>query len=101
MPSSCESGICLRKEDSMRRLPFLSLMLVLLLAHTGLSQSSKGILTGHVTDKAGAVLQGAQIQLTPSAGTIVSDVQGDFIVPNLAPGSYEVKISFVGFTPFA
>ncbi len=85
----------------MRRLPFLSLLLVLLIAHTCLSQSSKGTLTGHVTDKLGAVLQGAQIQLTPSAGTIVSNVQGDFIVPNLAPGSYEVKISFVGFTPFA
>lgn len=85
----------------MKRMPFLSLMLVLFVSHTCLSQSSKGILTGHVTDKAGAVLQGAQIQLTPSVGLIVSDVQGDFIVPNLAPGSYEVKISFVGFAPFA
>jgi hypothetical protein len=85
----------------MRPTQILSFLLVLLLAHTCIGQNSKGTLTGRVTDKAGAVLQGAQVQLTPSAGSVFSDIQGEFIVPNLVPGSYEVKISFVGFAPFA
>jgi TonB-dependent receptor len=58
-------------------------------------------MTGRVTDSAGAVLQGARIELTPSTGSFVSDKQGEFVISNLAPGSYQVSISFVGFAPFS
>ena len=84
----------------MRRVPLLSVMLLLVMPFAVLGQTGRGTLTGHVTDKAGAVLQGAQIHILQSAQSFVSDTQGEFVVPNLAPGSYEVKIAFVGFAPF-
>jgi len=84
----------------MRRLPLLSLLLLLVIPLASIGQTGKGTLTGHVTDSAGAVLQGAQIHILQTAQSFVSDTQGEFVVPNLAPGSYEVKITFVGFAPF-
>jgi TonB-dependent receptor len=85
----------------MRRSPFLFLFLFLLLPLAGFGQTGKATLTGRVTDAAGAVLQGAQIQTVPSSATYVSDKQGEFVIQNLTPGSYEVEITFVGFAPFA
>jgi TonB-dependent receptor len=85
----------------MRRSPFLFLFLFLLLPLAGFGQTGKATLTGRVTDAAGAVLQGAQIQTVPSSATYVSDKQGEFAIQNLTPGSYEVEITFVGFAPFA
>jgi TonB-dependent receptor len=56
-----------------------------------------GIVSGSVKDTAGAVLQGAQITLQPTAITVASDAQGNFVIPNLVPGTYTVTISYVGF----
>ena len=86
----------------MRRLLFLSLLL-LIAAQVGfgeMSKEAKETLTGSVTDTSGAVLQGAQIQILQSLASYVSDKQGEFVVPSLDPGSYEVRITFVGFMPF-
>jgi TonB-dependent receptor len=59
--------------------------------------TGNGIVSGTVKDTAGAVLQGAQITLQPTAITVASDAQGDFVIPNLVPGTYTVTISYVGF----
>ena len=83
----------------MRRLSILTVLLLLIVPLPGISQSSKETLTGRVTDTAGAVLQGAHIEILQSSASFVSDKQGEFVVPNLVPGSYEVKITFVGFAP--
>ena len=72
----------------------------MLIPIVGLSQTNKGTLIGRATDAAGAVLQGAQIQLTLNAGIYVSGKQGEFIITNLAPSAHEVKVSFVGFALF-
>jgi TonB-dependent receptor len=85
----------------MRRLTFLSVLLLLLATQIGYSQSIKGAIAGRVTDTAGAILQGAHIQITQTGGSLTSDKQGEFLITNLAPGSYEVTISYVGFSPFA
>ncbi len=78
------------------------LIIVTIGAHVALfGEVQKQILSGRVTDTAGAVLQGARIELTPNAGSVVSDKQGEFVIPNLAPGAYQVTISFVGFKPFS
>jgi TonB-dependent receptor len=84
----------------LRRFSLLFLLLLLLIPLAGIGQTGRSTLTGHVTDKAGAVLQGAQIHILQTAQSFVSDAQGAFVAPNLAPGSYEVKITFVGFAPF-
>jgi Carboxypeptidase regulatory-like domain len=61
-------------------------------------------LHGHVADPSGALIPGAQVVITTSAGTAVSstkaDASGAYEVHDLAPGGYIVKVSFEGFAPF-
>ncbi len=64
------------------------------------AQTTKATLRVVVKDAGGAVLQGAKIQLEPPVQPASSDVQGAFLFPNLAPGTYKVIISFVGFDDF-
>ena len=59
-----------------------------------------GSVTGTVKDTAGAVLQGAQITLQPTATTVATNAQGDYQVPDVKPGTYTVTISYVGFSNF-
>src|SRR5271165_6179701 len=61
------------------------------------AQTGRGIIAGSVKDTAGAVLQGAQVQVEPSTATAVSNNVGEFIVNSLPPGSYTVNVSYVGF----
>ncbi|HKE31995.1 MAG TPA: TonB-dependent receptor [Candidatus Angelobacter sp.] len=65
------------------------------------AQERKGSITGRVTDKEHAILQGARIELRPSGKTAVSDNQGQFTLTDLAPGHYTVTVSYVGFSPFS
>ncbi len=85
------------------RLRFLAL--IALLAVCALpalkAQTQRASLNGRVTDTAGAVLQGARIQINPGEITAVSNTQGEFVIQNLAPGSYQVSITFVGFANFS
>jgi TonB-dependent receptor len=83
----------------MKHLAFLSLLVILIAGIPTIGQTAKGSLSGRVTDPSGAVLQGAQVALTGSSGSVLSDKQGEFIIPNLTPGSYSVKVSFAGFAP--
>jgi TonB-dependent receptor len=76
----------------------LTLVLHACLANPALPQSAKGTIRGHVTDASGGVLQGAEIALQPTSLTVASDVQGEFFIKNLNPGSYTVTVSYVGFT---
>ena len=64
------------------------------------AQERKGGITGKVTDTAGAILQGAEVQLEP--GTIVTrtNAQGQYFLNDLSPGQYTVTISYVGFQLF-
>jgi TonB-dependent receptor len=79
---------------------FLFLACFCLIGTLSFAQSGKGSLSGRVADKADAVLQGAQVELLPRAGTVTTDEQGEFNFTNLAPGTYTVMISYVGFEPF-
>jgi hypothetical protein len=58
---------------------------------------------GTVLDQSGAVLPGATITLAPPASPtpptpIVSDTSGAFRFPRVAPGEYELRVEFPGFT---
>jgi TonB-dependent receptor len=61
------------------------------------AQTTKGAIAGRVTDSSGAVLQGAQIQLQSREEKLASNAQGEFLIPDLAPGDYKVMTSYVGF----
>jgi len=80
---------------------FLAVLLcAMILAASALAQTRRGALSGRALDAAGAVLQGARIELTPSGRSAASDGQGQFSVSDLAPGNYTVTVSYVGFTAF-
>ena len=68
---------------------------------TGIDKSAStgnGSVSGTVSDISGAVLPGAQIVLQPGAVTAAANSQGDFLIQNVAPGTYTVTVSDVGFT---
>jgi TonB-dependent receptor len=52
-----------------------------------------------VTDSSGAILPGALVQVQPGP-SVSSDDQGQFTISNLAPGSYTLRVSYVGFVSF-
>src|SRR5580765_2076778 len=58
-------------------------------------------ITGRAVDRAGAILQGAHVEIEPSGIVTATNAQGEFTVTGLAPGSYSVTVSYVGFTPFS
>jgi TonB-dependent receptor len=72
----------------------------LILTPYTLAQGSKGTITGHVTDASGGVLVGAEVSLDSTAITVVSDSQGAFFIRDLQPGTYTLKVSYVGFEAF-
>lgn len=81
---------------------FLSSVAVLCLTLGSLAaQSPRAALIGVVQDPSGAILAGAQVELrnvdTGEARKVLSDFKGEFTIPNLAPGPYEVVISKAGF----
>src|SRR5215472_13124952 len=61
------------------------------------AQERKGAITGKVIDTGGGILPGAKISVDPGGVEVVSDAQGEFLVTGLAPGTYNVTISYVGF----
>ena len=70
--------------------------LCLVFAMSSFAQERKGTIRGHVTDSSDAVLQGADVTLDPLGIKLASDVQGEFFMKDLAPGSYTVMVAYVG-----
>ena len=62
-----------------------------------LAQSGSGVLSGHVTDSSGAVLQGAGVALVETGRTATTNANGDFVFTGVAAGDYHLQASFVGF----
>ena len=65
------------------------------------SQTAKASVSGVVKDSGGTVLQGARVELEPAAQPTTSNGQGEFLLTDLAPGTYTVSVSFVGFEPYS
>jgi len=84
-----------------RRILSLAIHVLCLFAFsTAFAQSSKGVISGVVKDAAGAVLQGAKIELQPQVRPLTTDGQGEFTITEAAPGNYTVTITYVGFAPY-
>jgi hypothetical protein len=68
------------------------------------AQEFRGTLTGRVTDPAGLGVPGAKIVVTKtdtnSRSQTVTSPNGDYTVPFLAPGVYEISVEANGFTKF-
>jgi hypothetical protein len=67
------------------------------------AQSDRGTLTGTVQDSSGAVVPGAKVNLTNTQTGVTFNVPtneaGDFTVPQLQPGVYNVRVEKDGFRP--
>jgi TonB-dependent receptor len=79
---------------------FLLVFFTLSLSLHALLKSATGTISGTVKDSTGAVLPGAQIKLQPGATTVASNSQGDYVIPDVAPGVYTMTATYVGFVSF-
>jgi TonB family protein len=68
------------------------------------SQSRRGLLSGVVRDQDGRVLVAAPVVATAVSGgdsrTTETNGRGEFVLPDLAPGTYDVTITRAGFKTF-
>ncbi len=75
-------------------------LVALLLPCLALAQDGK--LRGKVSDKeTGDALIGATVTIEGSTLGAAADLNGDYIVLRLAPGTYTVKASYIGYAPVA
>jgi hypothetical protein len=84
----------------MNKLRFL--LVIALLSCTppsAIAQSGRTAVSGTAKDTAGSVLQGARVQLDPGKQA-VTDGQGQFPIPDVAPGDYTLTVAYVGLSDF-
>src|SRR4051812_25733125 len=79
----------------------LSAVSLLLCSGVLLAQSERGTISGAVTDPSGAIVPGAKVTVTHistnvAIGSVTNDT-GSFVVPNLLPGDYAVRVEKAGF----
>ena len=58
-----------------------------------------GNIRGRITDTEKQVLPGAYVVIEELHTGVTSDINGFYSLPNLKPGTYKVKISYVGYSP--
>jgi len=73
----------------------------LLVCPSILAQSVTGRILGIVTDQSGGVVAGATVTVTDvqrgTKRTMVTDASGEYVVPELPPGTYTVRVEAPGF----
>ena len=78
-----------------------TIVFVALACVTSLAQSYTGRILGTVTDQSGASVAGATVTITDVARgttrTITTDGAGEYVAPNLLPGTYKVRAEAKGF----
>lgn len=83
---------------------FLRLLSLGALALSALAQLNRGTITGLVTDSTGAAIPGAQVTVKQTATNqttkVASSDSGQYNVPNLPPGTYDVTVEAKGFKRF-
>ena len=62
-------------------------------------ETSFGIISGQVTDAERHTLPGATIQIESLHTGVTADINGFYKLPNLKPGTYTLKVTYVGYNP--
>lgn len=83
---------------------FLFLLLCTTLCHTTkadekVNVTKQGTIRGRVIDATKQTLPGASIYIEKLHTGVTSDVNGFYTFSNLDPGTYTVKVSYVGYSP--
>ena len=73
-----------------------TLIIVFLLSQIVWSQTSK--ISGKITDKTtNQPLIGANVFLVGTSLGAASDMEGNYLIPNVIAGSYTLKVSYIGY----
>ena len=79
----------------------LFLLALTLMALPAAAQSTAGRVLGSVTDQSGASVAGATVVVTDTqrgaSRTLITDASGDYVAPDLAPGTYKIHVEAKGF----
>ncbi|NWF90894.1 MAG: carboxypeptidase-like regulatory domain-containing protein [Ignavibacteriaceae bacterium] len=77
-----------------------SILLLLIIVSPGFAQTGVGKLSGKVVD-AGTreALIGANIVIMNTDQGAATNVDGEYFVLNITPGTYDVRVSYVGYAP--
>ena len=83
---------------------FFAVLTFLLCSALLTAQESRATLSGAVTDPSGAAIPGARITATEIRtgvkSSTVSDASGQYTLPFLPPGQYEIQVDEQGYRPF-
>ena len=86
-----------------RQSALLLLASLVLVSPVLVAQSERGAISGAVRDSSGAAVPQAQIVITNSATNQVTNVTsseaGEFTAPEIAVGTYDVRVEKAGFRP--
>src|SRR5262245_47597292 len=81
-----------------------ALALALVLARTAEAQTSRGAVSGTVSDPTGAIIAGSTIELTNTQNGVrrstTSNEAGIYQFDAVDPGTYELRITLAGFSSF-
>ena len=72
-------------------------ILVLFLMLCWNSMAAQGSITGQITDEQGEALPGASIYLVEVNKLAIADNNGVYLLEDLVPGTYTIRITFVGY----
>ena len=84
----------------MRVRSLVALLAIVLFAWPAAAQEQRGSIEGVIKDASGAVLPGVTVSLQGGSGAkldVVSDGEGRYRFPSLAPGTYVVNANLQGF----
>lgn len=78
------------------RIRLLSLLIVLIFS-SALFAGTKGKISGKVVDEFGEPLIGVQVFIENTTRGVLTDIDGNYSIVNLDPGTYTVIFSYIGF----
>jgi len=74
----------------------ITTLLLLFVSWFGYSQN--GTISGKITDTSGEGIVSANVTLENTSYGVFSDINGDYTIENIEPGTYTLLCTFVGFT---
>jgi Carboxypeptidase regulatory-like domain len=100
MTFRCTAMSASQEPSAAARAIFVVLALILI-SLPALAQSTAGRVLGSITDPSGASVAGATVVVTDvdrgSSRTLTTDASGDYVVPDLMPGTYKIHVEARGF----